>query len=38
MHWGHYILWIGLFFVGFIVAKKYPGLFSNVPVLNSVTG
>jgi hypothetical protein len=38
MNWGHWLLMAALFLAGFIVAKKYPSLFSSIPGLNTVTG
>ena len=38
MDYRHILGIVVVFLVGFIVAKKWPGLFSSVPGLNMVTG
>ena len=38
MDWRHLLVLAGVFVLGFVVAKKYPTLFSGIPGINAVTG
>jgi hypothetical protein len=38
LDWKHGVIAVVLFLVGFYVAKKYPSLFSSIPVVGSALG